>query len=111
MTDCIQYIGGANWRVKKQSHISISKAPGALFRENTVMILQHCVKQKFDRYGGTWKFHCNPAVSVCALVFLYSLVRLFIYRWTVGPYSVSGKVKQRAFLPFPPTYIVTLSFW
>ena len=32
----LQYKGGAIWRVKKQSHISISKAPGALFRENTV---------------------------------------------------------------------------
>ena len=32
----LQYKGGAIWRVKKQSHISISKAPGALIRKNTV---------------------------------------------------------------------------
>ena len=37
MTVYLQYKGGANWRVKKQSHISISKAPGALFRKNTVL--------------------------------------------------------------------------
>ena len=36
----LQYKGGAIWRVKKQSHISISKAPGALFRENTVIVLK-----------------------------------------------------------------------
>ena len=36
MTVHLQYKGGANWRVKKQSHISISKAPEALFREDTV---------------------------------------------------------------------------
>ena len=35
----LQYKGGAIWRVKKQSHISISKAPGALFRENTVIYI------------------------------------------------------------------------
>ena len=32
----LHYKGGANSRVKKQNLISISKAPGALFRENTV---------------------------------------------------------------------------
>ena len=35
MTVNLQYKGGANWRVKKPSLISISKAPGALFRKNT----------------------------------------------------------------------------
>ena len=29
----LQYKGGVNWRVKKQSHIYISKAPGALIRK------------------------------------------------------------------------------
>ena len=38
MTVLLQYKGGTNWRVKKQNHISISKAPGALFRKNTVFI-------------------------------------------------------------------------
>ena len=42
----LQYKGGAIWRVKKQSHISISKAPGALFRENTVVLND----VKFGRY-------------------------------------------------------------
>ena len=36
MTVYLQYKGGAFWRVKKSSFISISKAPGALFRRNTV---------------------------------------------------------------------------
>ena len=36
MTVYLQYKGGAYWKVKKQSHISISKAPGALIRKNTV---------------------------------------------------------------------------
>ena len=35
----LQYKRGAYWRVKNQSHISISKAPGALFRKNTVCFL------------------------------------------------------------------------
>ena len=38
MTAHLQDKGGANWMVNKQSHISISKAPGALFRENTVYV-------------------------------------------------------------------------
>ena len=33
MTDNLQHRGGVNWRVKKQSHILISKAPWALFRK------------------------------------------------------------------------------
>jgi len=37
MTVYLQYKGGANWRVKKPSLISISKAPRALFRKNTVV--------------------------------------------------------------------------
>ena len=37
MTAHLQYKGGANWRVKKPSFISISKAPGGLFRKNTVL--------------------------------------------------------------------------
>ena len=38
MTVHLQYKGGANWRVKKPSLISISKAPGALLRKNTVFV-------------------------------------------------------------------------
>ena len=37
MTVHLQYKGGADWRIKKLSHISISKAPGTLFRTNTVI--------------------------------------------------------------------------
>ena len=36
MTVHLQCKGGSDWRVKKQSHISISKAPGALFRKISV---------------------------------------------------------------------------
>ena len=32
----LQFKGGANWRVKKQSLKSTSKAPEALIRKNTV---------------------------------------------------------------------------
>ena len=31
---------GANWRVKGQCHFSVSKAPGALIRENTIIEIQ-----------------------------------------------------------------------
>ena len=46
MTVYLQYKGGANWRVKKQSHISISNAPVALTRK------------KFGNYC------CNLAISI-----------------------------------------------
>ena len=46
MTVHLHYKGGANSRIKKQNVISISKAPGALFRENTVLCRQKCKVRK-----------------------------------------------------------------
>ena len=42
--------GGANWRLKWQHIFSISKAPGALIRENTVIVCgsQYIILQRRD---------------------------------------------------------------
>ena len=43
MTVYLQYKGGANERVKKQSHTSTLKAPGAQIRKN--MVATQCISR------------------------------------------------------------------
>ena len=45
-----QQEGGANYRVKWQSHFSILRAPGALNTENTVLIISAMKKKEYIPY-------------------------------------------------------------
>ena len=65
MTVHLQYKGGANWRVKKPSFISISKAPGALFRKN--MVIQEKEREdirKQERKRRFWTFSSTTFLSI-----------------------------------------------
>ena len=70
----LQYKGGAIWRVKKQNHIFISKAPRALFRKNTVFIIFPFIA--FDSF-----FTPSLTYSHCALILTFILICIFVFAY------------------------------